>query len=255
MASILVTRPAGQGEPLAAALRDAGHVVVQQPLLELHAVDGPGIAQRNMLLALDNYQHIIFISGNAVRFGLDWIDDYWPQLPVGIHWYAIGSATAALLRERGLQVQTPGEDMTSEGLLRLAALRAPAGEQVLIVKGEGGRDRLRRELSERGALVDELACYCRRAPQLPEGEMAARLQRWQVDTILISSGDGLANLLGLLSPKETTKLGGVHLLVPSGRVARAAQAAGFTRVTTADNASDAAMLRALAQPGSATGEE
>ncbi len=246
MASVLVTRPAGQGESLAAALREAGHRVLLQPLLTLEALPQPEPAQRTILQDLDRYRHIIFISGNAVRYGLNWIDDYWPQLPAGVHWYGIGETTAALLRDRGLRVLAPAGDMTSEGLLQLAELQNVEGDRVLLVKGEGGRQRLRQSLESRGALVDELCCYRRGCPQLAVGELAQRLAQARVDTVLISSGEGLANLLRLLSQEETTNLSGVSLLVPSGRVAREAQAAGFTRVTTADNASDAAMLRALA---------
>ncbi len=251
MASILVTRPAGQGEELAAALRRAGHEVHLQPLLELRSAGSPAPAQRAMLLDLDRYHHVIFISANAVRFGLDWIDDYWPQLPAGLNWYAVGEATAALLANRGLAPLTPGPEMSSEGLLALPPLRQPAGERVLLVKGCGGRDRLRSELAARGAQVDELACYRRVCPDLPAGELGRRLRRWRPDAILISSGEGLANLLGLLSREESTNLRGVRLLVPSERVARLAREAGFNRVTVARNASDAAMMRALEQSLSA----
>jgi uroporphyrinogen-III synthase len=252
MASVVVTRPASQGGPLARALARAGHRVHLQPLLELESLGEPDSAARRILQDLDLFQHIIFVSGNAVRFGFDWIDGYWPQPPAGLNWYAVGDATAALLAERGLAPVTPGREMTSEGLLALPALADPEGERVLLVKGEGGRNRLRDELTGRGATVQELACYRRRCPQLPAGELARRLRDWEADTLLLSSGDGLANLLQLLSREETSNVADIRLLVPSARVARQAQDAGFSRVITADNASDAAMLRALEQRPLAT---
>lgn len=252
MASVVVTRPAGQGELLARALAEAGHQVHLQPLLELESVGEPGPAARRILQDLDLFQHIIFVSGNAVRYGFDWIDGYWPQPPAGLNWYAVGGATGELLAERGLAPVTPGREMTSEGLLALPALADPRGERVLLVKGEGGRDRLRTELGGRGACVEELACYRRRCPLLAAGELARRLSDWQADTLLLSSGEGLSNLLQLLSREETSNVADIRLLVPSARVARQAQDAGFTRVTTADNASDAAMLRALEQRSLAT---
>ena len=46
----------------------------------------------------------------------------------------------------------------------------------------------------------------------------------------------------------------ITLLVPSLRVAQMARAAGFSRVITAENASDSGMLRALAGLQTATGE-
>jgi len=64
--------------------------------------------------------------------------------------------------------------------------------------------------------------------------------------VMISSGEGLANMLALLSPEETTKFSHITLMVPSPRVAQIARQAGFSSVVIAENASDSAMLRALA---------
>jgi uroporphyrinogen-III synthase len=118
----------------------------------------------------------------------------------------------------------------------------------------GGRTTLRDELSRRGASVDELACYRRRPPVLAPGVLAARLREWGIGLVMISSGEGLANLLALLSPEETSNFVHMTLLVPSVRVAHMAREAGFKQVVTADNASDDAMLRALAQWQSNAGE-
>lgn len=242
---VLVTRPQGQGGSLGVGLEALGFTVYQQPLLELQALPDLLPAQRQCLVDLDLYQHVIFISGNAVRFGMPCIEDYWPQLPVGLSWYAVGESTAAGLRDFGIEAVTPGVNMTSEGLLALPALQSVARQRVLIVKGEGGRATLREELDRRGARVDELHCYRRNCPRLDPGELAAKLDRWQVQLILISSGEGFTNLQALLSPEETTKFRDIVLIVPSERVARMAREAGYEHIVTAGNASDTAMLAAL----------
>jgi uroporphyrinogen-III synthase len=243
---VVVTRPAGPAaDAFCARLEESGYRTQKLPLLVLEAIPTLPASQRGLIENLDQYQHIIFISGNAVRFGLECIESRWPQMPVGIHWYAIGDATARELLDHDIRAKTPGEDMTSEGLLSLPELQDVAGERVLIVKGEGGRETLRQALQKRGANVEELACYRRLAPQPPEGGLGEQVKRWNVDTILISSGEGLANFGQLLSPEETTKLGPMCLVVPSERVARIAREMGFERITIAENASDAAMLKAL----------
>ena len=252
--SILVTRPAGQAEALCAALEVAGYTAHSQPLLELQALTELAPPQRQLLLDLDRYQHVIFISGNAVHFGMACIEDYWPQLPAGLNWYAIGEVTAALLKKFGIEAVTPGAAMTSEGLLAVSQLQVVAGQRILIVKGEGGRATLAGELARRGAMVDELACYRRRCPQLAAGELAKKLSQWGIDLVMISSGEGLANLQGLLSPAETTKFMHISLIVPSERVARMAREAGYDQVVTAENASDVAMLHALEERKPGSGE-
>jgi uroporphyrinogen-III synthase len=250
--NVLVTRPAGQADALCAAVEAAGYTAHNQPLLELHALAELPPSQRQLLLDLDRYQHVIFISGNAVHFGMPCIEDYWPQVPVGLTWYAIGGATAALLHGFGIEAVTPGAAMTSEGLLAVPQLQTVLDQRILIIKGEGGRATLREELLRRGATVDELACYRRACPDLPAGELAARLREWRINLAMISSGESLANLQTLLSWPETTKFRHICVIVPSERVARLAQEAGFEQVVTAENASDVAMLHALEEwkPGS-----
>ena len=253
---VLVTRPAGDAaDGLCAAVAAAGYRVHWQPLLELSACAQLSPAQRQILLDLDHFQHIIFISANAVRFGMALVSDFWPQAPLGINWYAVGAATAEHLLQFHIHAITPGSNMSSEGLLALPYLRNVEGQSVLIIKGEGGRDALRTELLHRGALVDELACYRRRVPDVPAGALALRIAEWEIDVIMLSSGESLANLLLLLSPAETTKFKAISLVVPSERVADMARQAGFDHIVTAANASDMAMLRALQEWRSRTGDQ
>jgi uroporphyrinogen-III synthase len=252
--AVLVTRPPEQAQALCAAVAAAGFTVYSLPMLQLVPLAEPAPAQCRLVQDLDHFQHIIFVSGNAVRFGMAWIESRWPQLPVGLEWYAVGDATARLLLPFGIEAHSPGTDMTSEGLLALPQLQDLSGQRVLLVKGEGGRQALATRLAERGAVVEELACYRRTAPSLGSGELARKLGQWDIGLIMISSGEGFANLLALLSPAETTKFSHITLLVPSARVAQMALAAGFGRVITAENASDSAMLRALAAWQTTAGE-
>ncbi len=253
--NVLVTRPAGDAaDTLCAAVEAAGYGAFHQPLLELESLPQLPAPQRQMLLDLDRYRHVIFISANAVRYGMALVEDFWPQLPVGLNWYAIGAATAAGLERFDIAAITPGSDMSSEGLLAVPPLQNVREQRVLIIKGEGGRDALTQELTRRGALVDELACYRRSPPKMPAGALAANLVQWNIEVIMLSSGEGLANLLLLLSPSEPTKLKHIGLIVPSERVARVAREAGFERIVIAENASDAAMLLALKEWRPGTGE-
>ena len=242
---VLVTRPAGQAGGLCAALEGLGYRVHHQPLLELEPVGELGPGQRRIAMQLDLYQHVIFVSANAVRLGMDCLADYWPQLPVGLNWYAVGEATARRLESYGIRAITPGETMSSEGLLALGPLQSVEGHRVLIVRGEGGRTLLREALSARGARVEELACYRRKCPSLPAGALGGLLETSGIQLILVSSGEAMANLQALLSPQETTKFRHIGLLVPSHRVASLAAEEGFDHILVADNASDAAMLRAV----------
>jgi uroporphyrinogen-III synthase len=252
--AVLVTRPEGQAGRLRDALVLQGYAVHAQPLMELSALPELAAADQQYLQNLDQYQHVIFISGNAVHFGMERIVASWPQLPVGINWYAIGASTAQSLAAYGVVPLSPALEMTSEGLLALPTLQSVAEDKVLIVKGEGGRDTLREILEARGAQINELRCYRRICPSLGAGELAQKISDWQIGLILISSGEGLTNMLALLSPQETTNLQSVALLVPSRRIAREAEAMGFANIVLAENASDAAVMQAVDNWQSGSGE-
>ncbi|MCX2977874.1 uroporphyrinogen-III synthase [Candidatus Marimicrobium litorale] len=249
---VLVTRPAGAAaDTLCEALKSEGYQAYSQPLLTLRALTDIPPKQRGFLQRLDEYQHVIFVSTNAVRFGMEQVEMYWPQLPTGMRCYAVGEATARCLAGFGIEALTPDREMSSEGLLAMPALQAVDGQRVLIIKGEGGRDTLRSELTSRGSRVDELACYRRGPPEVSGEVLLRQLSDWDIDIILVSSGEGLSNLRLLLTRAETTKL---TVIVPSQRVARMALEAGCREVLVADNASDAAMLRALEDWLHSTGE-
>jgi uroporphyrinogen-III synthase len=252
---VLITRPEGDAADASRALLEsAGYEVYSQPLLDVEGIAELPAPQRGFLRELDSYRHVIFISTNAVKYGMACVAEFWPQFPEGLDWYAVGAATAAALAAFGIVAATPGAaDMTSEGLLALPGLQDVDGARVLIVKGEGGREALQRELVRRGARVDELACYRRGPPRVAAGELAGNLSRWGIEVALVTSGESLANLQLLLTPAETSKLKHMALIVPSERVARQAQEAGFDQVVTASNASDTAMLYALQQWSHGTG--
>ena len=242
---VLITRPAGQEASLRELLAARAVETLHMPMLAIEAIDPLPAPQRQRLLELDRYAHLIFISSNAARVGLARIDDYWPQYPAEQTCWAVGDSTAAILDAAGLLVRRPGRDMRSEALLAMPELQAVRGERILIVKGAGGRDLLKRTLLDRGAQVDLLECYRRVPPPLDAAECRESLRSLPVQAILISSGEGLENLSRLLTPQENTNFTGTALIVPSQRVADRARALGWHHLHCAENASDGAMVEAV----------
>lgn len=241
---VLVTRPEGQADALISGLRGAGFTPVHMPMLTIEPVVPLSGIQRQRLLDLDRYEHVIFVSANAARLGIDHFRDYWPQLPEGQTYWAVGQSTALCLEAEGLEVSRPPSDMSSEGLLAMPGLADLQSQRVLIVKGEGGRKFLEEQLRQRGAKVDSLECY-RRGLATHDGEACRDLvTQPKRSLILISSGEGLERLSGLLQPREHTNLAMATLVAPSLRVAEQARKLGWKNVECADNASDSAMLEA-----------
>ena len=259
---VVITRPEAQAAVWGAQLQALDFHCAKLPLLEISpvAAEDKIRAIKNKILDFDLYQKVIFVSQNAVDYGMEWLEDYWPQLPVGIDFFAVGATTAKKLASYGVAVQdlavSASGGMTSEDLLGAEHLQEVDGEKILIFRGCGGRGHLADELRKRGAWVDYCELYERTLPAVA-GE---QLQQLLVSTdasaaqIILSlhSGESLQNLLALLAQlpaaqQEQARAWMQHnlLLVPSQRVVAAAQDAGFKRIICAENATDNAMTAAL----------
>lgn len=260
---VLVTRPAAQAETWCATLSEHGFDSVAVPMLELVPISAPEQVEalKTRVLNFDHYQKVVFVSRNAVAHAMEWLDAYWPQLPMGIEYFGVGSTTAEALQELDMPISAPGGSMNSEALLLDPALQADkvAGQRVLIFRGVGGRPFLAQELEQRGARVDFAELYERRHPA------GATEQLWtafadpdvwrQKQIVALHSGESLHNYrksLNELGQNATRQplaqaLEQLPVLVPGQRVADLARELGFAHILTAENATDASMLATLKQ--------
>ncbi len=245
---VLVTRPQAQNALLVKALLEKGDIPLVLPLLTIETYAESEHSQaceliKNRVLNIDQYQHLIFISTNAVTAGWHWIDRYWPQLPVQQQWYAIGEATARMLGQH-VECMEPASAMNSEGLLAMPSLQNISQQKVLIFRGKGGRDFLRQTLEERGAVVDYCEVYERKAVHYTGGELTKFLQEG-IDLLTVTSGETLQLLLEqAVNDGIKEDIQKLPIVVPGKRVADLAVASGFHAVLVADNASVPAMLSA-----------
>ncbi len=246
---IWLTRPVGTPSELPQRLEQLGARVLQAPLLEILPLkeDHPALqVALGRAQQLQQYRHIIFVSGNAVRYGMELLARYWPVLPTGLRWYAVGKSTAGQLAEFGVEVQhPPGPQMDTEALLVLPGLQAVAGDRVLIVRGVGGRETLAQALRARGAEVDYLETYQRaKSGTLPD-KVHRELGVGAVDFVVAASGETISALMALAPPGQYRHAVTIAVVVPGERVALLARKMGFKRVVVAANASDEATLEAV----------
>lgn len=237
---VLNTRPAHQAAELTAALRAAGATVSELPLLAITPLPLAPAAQR-LLLDLDRYDGVFFVSANAARLGREAMADYWPQWPHRLPAYAVGARTAAALADPAIPVRLPAR-ADSEGLLALPELAQVAGRRFLLCRGDGGRELLADTLRARGATVDVLALYRREWPAAAAVQWAA-LADAPPDVVVLTSPEAQRHWQALAG---TAALAPCWLVV-SPRMAAAAQAAG-ARVRCAAGADTASLLAALQAP-------
>jgi uroporphyrinogen-III synthase len=162
---------------------------------------------------------------------------------------AIGSATAAALRRKGIaEVHSP-ERMDSEGLLALPALRDVRGRSVGLLTAPGGRDRIAPMLRKCGARVLRADVYAREAIALPAASLA-RLRGFDGPLLLpVSSGEALQRTLDTVPADLAARLRGACVLAASARLAALARAAGCRDVRIAAGPRPAQLLAAAFAPG------
>jgi|TARA_B110000902_G_C14289883_1_gene580416 uroporphyrinogen-III synthase len=246
--TVWLTRPQHQGQSISKLLSDGGYSFVHQPAIEIDAVpaDSKQAMQVNQLmLQLDSFKHLIFISTNAVSHGMEHIENYWPQLPIGQHWYAIGTATAKALLRFGVTAKTPVGEQNSEQLLALPELVSAEGEKVIIFSGVGGRQLLADELCQRGADVSIARCYTRDLPTQHSIHWREALQSEKINVIIAASTETAKNSL-VMAAEQGVEINSIPIIVPGARAVAVTAELGFKRVIKADDASDNAMMKALA---------
>lgn len=256
---ILITRPAGRADDLAAAIAAAGGSAVHVPMLAiepldtLDVLDGESDARwqnaAHNLRQLAAYRRVIAISVNAVHYGLQCLERLQGStaVPAGIDWYGIGAATAAEFARWGIDARGGGLGATSEALLALPELQQVRGESILILRGVGGRETLAGILRDRGARIDYAECYRRVAPRFTDAQQQL-LQQAGFSAVCVNSAETLRNFFDAIHSYRSdfrTNYSATPLLVPSERVAQLAAELGFERVIVAANAGTEATLTAL----------
>lgn len=248
--NVLVTRPWHQAGEWQKILHEQGASTLALPMLAIRPVSAAAHLQaiKNVILDLDLYQMAIFVSQNAVSHGCDWIDRYWPQLPVGVQWLAVGKKTAESLGLEGFDVRSAEGEMNSEALLKLPSLQEVQGQRVLIFRGRGGRPHLADVLTARGAKVDHCELYERLVPEEAPAQLAA-MQWPDKETLVLSvhSGESFNNLCECIPQAQSALYLQVPVLLPGERVAELAEKAGFKHIIVAENATSESMLAALIQ--------
>ena len=171
------------------------------------------------------------------------------RLPAHIKIFAIGAGTADVLLARNIKnVIHAGVQADSRAFLNLSQMqkRRLKDKKVLIIRGIGGRQYLADNLKSRGASVDYAEVYKR---CLPEQDVNNIYQEWQntkLDAIVITSNEGLNNLVSLVSENDHSRLFNTPLVLMSIRNENLAKELGFVSNTSiAINKSDEGLLLAI----------
>ena len=248
---VVITRPSAQAGALAQQVAALGREVVLLPLLEIAPL--PDQSELAATLAgLARYAMVAFVSPNAIDAAFAHIAAW----PPGVALAVLGEGSRAALARHGVDaanatIISPRDPARSdsENLLQTLDLAALAGQQVLIVRGESGRELMAEGLRAAGALVTTVAAYRRSVPAMTDGLRAHLLALLERDNDwLITSSEALRGLLALVgqlgSAQAVSKMQQQHLIVPHARIAETARSLGLARLTLCGSG-DERLLAAL----------
>jgi len=240
---LLLTRPAEDCAALAQTLAGQGVFSSCLPLLDI--VPLPVSEKiRQAITQLPSCSAVIVVSKPAARIALDLLEG---ASALTMPWFSVGAATAQILLDHGLDASFPATGDDSEALLQLPRLReavSQPGAQVLILRGEAGRELLAERLRELGASVEYLELYRRDLPAYAPDELPRRIEAERLNGLVVSSGQGFEHLRQMAG-NTWPAIASLPLFVPSPRVAELARAAGAQTVVDCRGASAAALLTAL----------
>lgn len=237
--NILITRPRDQAASLAQGVEQAGGKALLFPLLDIVPV--PDAAELNNQLAhLDQYQLAIFISPNAVQYGMTALKAAGP-LPPQLRIAAVGQGSARALHAMGIPaVIAPRDRFDSEALLALPELQEVTGWKVIIFRGNGGRELLGDTLKARGATVGYATCYHRLKPAVDLNALLAA----QPDALTLTSSEALLHLWDAAPVALRPRLTALPLFAPHERIAALARSLGWQQAI-ATPGGDAGLLAGL----------
>jgi uroporphyrinogen-III synthase len=245
---LLVTRPVHQAERVSVLAQQAGAQVWRYPVVEIKE---PTDARRvNLLLKhIEDYDTAIFISANAVNMGLQRMAAQKLRFPKHMTVAAIGQVTAQTLAAQGVVAELVAPSpYTTEAFLAMEEMDHMEGAQVLIFRGEGGREALANGLKARGAHVEYAEVYRRGKPAQPATVQYKSFRASPgAHAIMVTSEESLLNLLEMQTPAEREWVKKQMIVVGSRRVGEMALRAGIhiQQLLLAENATDEAMLQAL----------
>lgn len=197
---VLVTRPLDQAGPLMEAVIAAGGEAVVAPAISITLV-----AEHDpMFLAAQNRVHrgdvdwVLFTSANGVRSFVRGLD--LAAVPASVRWGALGTATAAAMREHGIVPHTQATMASASGLAQAIGDGGVEGLRIIAPQGNLAlaRPDLAGNLRSAGAEVEVFEAYQTHVASEADFALVQRIREKPVTVVTLTSPSAVNGLLNLL---------------------------------------------------------
>ena len=211
--ALISTRPLKTNVQLSSDLKNSEIKLLSFPLTEIHPLNNYQIFD-GVIENIKTYQHIIFISTNAVHFFLERVKKLSLQIPKNLIFSSIGPTTKLLLQKKlSVDVHSPIKTFDSEHLLKEKIYNNVEGQKILIIRGEGGRETLKNALEEKGATVTYGECYVRKYVDIDLNQLKNDLVNYHHQFFLFSSTNSAKHFIHQLSKVDSRWLQNIKIIV------------------------------------------
>ena len=241
---VVITRPSHQTSEIKSLVNEHQGHPIEFPLLEIQSKSQNETFQHTVL-KLEDYDWAIFISSNAVQFGMPAVKHAFHSLPESIKFAAIGPSTQKALKLFDVHdVLIPEENFDSEGLLATSEMNDIQNKKIVIFRGEGGRETLAETLRARGAEVTYAECYVRTFPQTNLDLLKAFSEKIHISAILITSSEACKEFVRLSRQKNMDFLKDILFIVNHPRMVNVLERESLMTFSS-DEPSDQSMMKKL----------
>ncbi len=252
---ILIPRPRPLGKRISNFIESHGGTAILFPVIEITQPDNFASLDAS-LRQLTEVDLMVLVSVSAVN---GWVERQRAlhqaalsqyagdaAIPESLKVAAVGAETAARCESLGIKVDfVPSQRADSEGLLECMNGFSVKDKQIVIFRGQSGRELLKMELEKLGAQVRYVECYRRRTTSQSIQPIIKQWVRGDINAVLITSVSILESLIELLGEPNVELLKQTSVITISRRIAHQCEEVGINHVVVSDNPADWSVLEKL----------
>ena len=224
MTALILTRPAHQNIELINIFKDSKVTTIDYPFLKIQALKDY-VPFDYLISRLSTYNYLIFISTNAVKMFIERMDLLSIKLPEDIILASIGKSTQEVLREKyQREVFCPNNIFDSEHLLDHSVFNNMQSKMALIIRGEGGRETLKKGLENKGAKVTYGECYKRKFLPIDFKEIKKNTKNFKNISFLITSNESAKHFISEVKNEDKSWLMKCNLIVNHEKIKKKLEA-------------------------------
>jgi uroporphyrinogen III methyltransferase / synthase len=211
--TVLVTRPRGQSEDIAAQLEALGAAVIHCPTIEVVPPSSWAPLDAS-IRKIKQYDWIVFTSANGVHFFFHRLNENGSESGAALRGCvvcAIGPATARALELAGAAAHVIATDSKAEGALTaiidyLGGDENVRGKRFLIPRAKVAREILPEGLRRLGARVDAVETYRTVKPDVERETVLRIFKENSIDVATFTSSSTISNFAAIVGLQDLSNL-------------------------------------------------